>query len=288
MGETKAAWHIGVDVGGTFTDFYVRHRREPAGPRAQASFHPRRSGPRHRVRARRAGPAPCRLPGSARAPRPRHHGGDERADPAPGRQGRAPHHRGLPGPAGDWPPDASPHVRSLRRLSSSAGAARAPPRGGRAHHRGGQGGAGAPGGPAGDGAAAGAGHCSRRLRGVPSLFIRESGARAHPGRSAATRGPRCAALPLLRGAAGVPRVRALFDHGPQRLPPAGHVALPRATRGRDRAQRSRRRARHQPVQRGPDVVPPRPGAAGAHRALRTGGRGWWGRCTWRVSARART
>ena len=26
MGETKAAWHIGVDVGGTFTDFYVRHR----------------------------------------------------------------------------------------------------------------------------------------------------------------------------------------------------------------------------------------------------------------------
>ena len=125
---------LGVDVGGTFTDFFLVDEETRRDAHAQGRLHARRSLARDP-----AGAACARARRRPGLPRPRHHGRHQRADPAARRQGRARHHGRLQGPAGDRPPDAAQDLRSEGRPSRAAGAARAPLRGRRAHRPGGRG-----------------------------------------------------------------------------------------------------------------------------------------------------
>ena len=96
-----------------------------------------RSVARHRP-GRGGGHAPRRARGgepSGRADRlfrPRHHGGDQCPHPASRRQDRPDHHRRLPRPAGDRPPEAARPLRHPGRQAQAAGAARPAPRSTRA------------------------------------------------------------------------------------------------------------------------------------------------------------
>ena len=264
------SWTIGVDVGGTFTDFYGL---DEAG--GAVWLHKRASTPVDPGRAIVEG-IETFLASTARrgcaAPRPWHHGRHQRADPAPGRPGRAPHDARLSRPARDRPPDPAAHVRPLCRLPAALGAARAPFRAQRAHPgrrlgaspdrcRG-----------AGRGGRGGARVRRRGLRGLLPVRLPQPGARAGGRGCPAVSAPRAASLALVRGAAGVPRVRALLDHRAERLSAAGDGALPGAARGRARRAAPRGRGRHQPVERRADVARPRPRSADPHRALRSRGR----------------
>ena len=131
----EMAWMIGVDVGGTFTDFFafddtddriVLHKvpSTPANP-AQAVIAGLRELHPARRRSRRDHPALAR-----------HDGCDQRADPAARRQGRAGGHGRLSRPDRDRAADPPEGVRSASGLSGAAGAARAALRGGGAHHGG--------------------------------------------------------------------------------------------------------------------------------------------------------
>ena len=129
------SWLIGVDVGGTFTDFFALMTESDRGSPAQGAVDAGQSGRGDRSPA-------CaslrRVTASMLAEitrhRARHDGRHQRADPAPGRQGRAHRHRGLPRPARDRAADPPARVRPAGGLSAAAGAARAALRGARADH----------------------------------------------------------------------------------------------------------------------------------------------------------
>ena len=76
---------------------------------------------------------------------------------------------------------------------------------------------------------------------------------------------------LVAGAAGVPRIRAALDHGAERLSAAGDRPLSRRFPERRRASRAEGRARHQPVVRRADVGRARAPHADPHRAVGAGG-----------------
>ena len=71
------------------------------------------------------------------------------------------------------------------------------------------------------GGGAGARERRRCVRGLPAVRIPQPGARAPRRRRAPCRPPRPSGLHLVRGPARVPRVRALLHHRAERLPPAG-------------------------------------------------------------------
>ena len=129
-------WRVGVDSGGTFTDVCLFDEQSGPGRGLEGAVHAGRSVARHRPR-RRGGHAPRRARGGAsggvdRLFRPRHHGRHQCADPASRREDRAHHHRRLPRPAGDRPPEAARPLRPAGRQAADAGAARPAPRGARA------------------------------------------------------------------------------------------------------------------------------------------------------------
>ena len=224
------SWTIGVDVGGTFTDFYGLDEASGA-----VWLHKRPSTPDDPGRAIVEGIEAFlgERGGDGAAPRAWHHGRHQRADPAQGRPGRAGHDARLSRPARDRPPDPPAHVRPLRRLPAAARAARAPLRGERADP--------------GRRLGASAARSRRSSSAVVAAVAAQSGAEAcaicflfgylnpaheqavaaAPARGAA----RPASVAVVRGAAGVPRVRALLDHRPERLSAAGDGALSGAARG---------------------------------------------------------
>ena len=123
-------------------------------------------------------------------------------------------------------------------------------------------------------AAGGRGGARVRRRGLRDLLpvrLPQPGARAGGRGCPAVSAPGAASLAVVRGAAGVPRVRALLDHRAECLSAAGDGALPGAARGRAGRAAPRGRGRHQPVERRADVARPRPRSADPHRALRSRG-----------------
>ena len=230
MNDRSAPWHVGVDVGGTFTDFYAHHRE------SGRVYHLKRpSTPDDPARAILAGLA--ELAGR--------HGvdTDELARLAHGttvgtnaliqrRGGKVV----LLTTAGfrdllEIGRQTRPHMFDLfADFPPPLVAPRATLRGGRAHHLRGRGGAGPRRGRDMDEAV-------RRVRAqspdacaVCLLFSFENPAHERAlGAGAARGGAGAAALPLLRGATGVPGVRTLLDHGSERLPAAGDVDVPEAS-----------------------------------------------------------
>ena len=217
---------VGVDVGGTFTDLValdgralVTRRRCPRTPDDQSEGV---------MRALEA------IDGSASVDRlrARHDGRHERAARAPRRAHGARHHRGLPrrdrdrppGPPVALRPDRAPARRRSCRASCASGARADGPgrasssrstrtacerpstRCARPRSR-----------------PSRSACCSRSCTPSTSARVGEALREALPGR------PR---LAVERGAAGVPRVRALLDHGRRRLPRARLARLPRAAGGR--------------------------------------------------------
>ena len=263
---------VGVDVGGTFTDFYVLDETGGAvltGKRPSTPDNPARAiidglqalASRHGIDL-----------GALRRLAPRHDGGHQRAHPAPRGQHRDGHHARVPRPARDRPPDAPAHVLAHR--GPSAAARRATPavrdrradgrrrrgchvalRRGRRH-----------------GGRTDRRERRRRLRHLPRVRVPQSRARGSHCRRAPVRPPRCPRLHVVRGPARVSRVRTVLHHGAERLPPAGARTLSLDARGRARTRDARRLHRHQPVERRPDVARTRAGASGAHRAVGPRGR----------------
>ena len=125
---------LGVDVGGTFTDFFLVD--DATG---ETRTHKVASTPDDPSRAILEGLRALAPRDGLGVSRARHDGRDQRADPAARRQGRARHHQGLQGPARDRPPDQAQDLRPEGRSPRAAGAARAPLRGGRARRSGGRG-----------------------------------------------------------------------------------------------------------------------------------------------------
>ena len=237
------AWMIGVDVGGTFTDFFafddttdriVLHKvpSTPANPAQAVIAGPARAcrAPRHRPRRDHAALA-------------RHDRRHQRADPAARRQGRARRHRGLPRPDRDRAADPPACVQPAGRLSGAAGAARAALRGARAHHGGRQR----------DPRARRPTRCRRWCKAIgdakpDACAVCLLFSFLNPAHEAMIRDALRAAYPDMylsissRGAAGIPRIRAALDHGAQRLSAAGDRPLSRRLR-QGRGARPRRRPR---------------------------------------------
>ena len=117
-----------------------------------------------------------------------------------------------------------------------------------------------------------------RERGAQALAIFFINAYANPENEAprARRRPRGVAEParlrLAPGAARDPRVRARLDHRAQRLSAAGGRRLSRTSRQRACRATLRRAIPHRAVERRRDVDRNRASAAGAHRAVGSGGR----------------
>ena len=247
------AWRIGVDSGGTFTDICLfdeetggsRSGRFPRRPTIRRAASPTAS-----PRASRGVGAHA---GAGRLFRPRHDGGDQRADPASRRDDRAYHHRRLSRPPGDRPPEAA---RPLRHPGRQA-AGRWSPRDlrlevpERVRHDG------AIDTPL-DEAAVRAAARTLRAAGVQAVAVcflygfvarrtRKRAARILRGGIA-----RRLRLRLARDRARVPRIRAAVDRGGERLSRAGHGALyppPRRAAGgaghdRDAASHAVQRRRH--------------------------------------------
>ena len=86
-------------------------------------------------------------------------------------------------------------------------------------------------------------------RRLPAPRVPESGARARGGRCGEGQAPRAARVVLGRRRGRVPRVRALLDHGAQRVSAAADGRLPRRARGAPAARRLRARRAHRRVDR---------------------------------------
>ena len=244
--------------------------RSPISPRSTrprgASSSPR--SPRGGSR-RRAPSSPASRPSASRAADvqargPRHHRGHQCGARAAGRARGRPHHRGLPRPHRDRPHQAQ-YPRALRahlRAAQARRRAQAPLRGDRAAECRRLG-------------AGAARHGLRRprprrrtrrgRRGHRRLHaprVSESGARARGGRCGQGQAPRAARVVLGRRRGRVPRVRALLDHGAERVSPAADGRLPRRPRGAPPARGLHARRPHRRVLGRHDDD--RDGAAPAH------------------------
>ena len=215
--------------------------RRPHRP-AQGALDARQSGAGGHRGPARARPAPRHRSRRDHAALARHDGRHQCADPAARRQGRAGGHRRVSRPdrdrAADPPACVQPAGRTIRRRWCRASCASrrrsASPRTASTvralepRH------------------AAGAGEADRRrqagcLRGVPAVLVPQSRARGDDPRRARRRVSRHVPVDLLRGAAGISRIRAALDHGAQRLSAAGDGPLSRRIRRWPRPRRRRRR-----------------------------------------------
>ena len=264
MATTQQSLVVGVDVGGTFTDLFVldEHRR---GARDQGAVHARRGSARLHERHRPRGRGRRRH----RHHRAWHH---RRHQCAAGTQGGAHRHHhdgGLSRRAGDAParPAADLPARRLRTRGAArpaAGGRRAGAGRRRDPHRGQRGPVEA---------------AARELlaRGCEAVCVFFVNAYANP-----ERGPRggAGARDLAqrprhrrdRGVARDPRVRALLDRYAQRRPATGGGQLPDPAATGPAWPRLRRRAAGGAEQWRRDVSRNRLRRAGAHGAVRSGGR----------------
>ena len=260
----------------TQTDRIVLHKvpSTPANPAAGGHRGPARAGSRHGIDL-----------GGDHAALARHDGCDQCADPAARRQGRAGGHRRLPRPDRDRAADPPACVQSAgrtirrrwcrancasrRRSASRRTAARsarwtptALPRAGAGDRR----------------------REAGRLRGVPAVLVPQSRARGDDPRRARGRLSGHVPVDLLRGAAGVPRIRAALHHGAQRLSAAGASTAISAISPRASAQAAPKAALGiNQSSGGPDVGCACAPHADPHRAVRARRPARSARSTWRGS-----
>ena len=219
---------VGVDVGGTFTDLVALDRGRVVTAKVPSTPEDQSRGcdaqPRGGRGLRRGGV------------RARDDGRHQRAARAPRRAHRARHHRGLPRPDRARAPGPPGALRPRGAPPRAARAARPALHRARAHgarRRGRAAGRGQP--RRGDRRAARGGR--RGGRGVPAVRVPASRPRAPRRRGGARGAGRRPRVALERGAARVPRVRALLHHRRRRLP--GAEARAPTSSGWPRARRRR-------------------------------------------------
>ena len=277
-------YRVGVDIGGTFTDFVLVDGE--TGPRAPPQVPDHAQGPVG-GRPRGAGGTPAggrprlRRP---RHPRSRHHARDQRHHRADRQLAGPPDHARVPGRRRDGDRAALRHLRPVPALPGAARPACLPPRGRRAARprRACGGAARSRPGPRGGGRPR-----PGRRRGPRRLLpprVPQPGPRAPRGRDGPARVPWPGGVAVLRGRARAPRVRAERNHRGQRVRSAPHGPVRRQARGRAGRARLRRPVLPHPVVRRHDLasdratVPdPSPGVGAGrrragHRLLRAAGR----------------
>ena len=273
MSETRVAYRLGCDVGGTFTDFVLYNERSgaihvekclttPADP-SVAILEGLRSfdsiDPEHVARTRRIAHATTLVANA-----------NHRAQ---GRMHRAARDPRLPRRARASPPRPGDDLRALGRSTGAAGpeASADPHR--RAHLQRRQ--RPSPGSSGGDRGGcrphAGAGGGLGRDR-LPAL-VRQPRERAGGGAPPARARPRDRGDHLRRGAAADQGVRAHQHHGGQRLREAARPALPRQPRRRTRAHRICRAAAGDALQRRPRLYRDRGRLPAATHRVGSGGGG---------------
>ena len=212
------SWRIGVDIGGTFTDVVLAEEARGAHRRRQGADDAARLRPGRARRLARGDARPRRRAGRRRVARARDDRGHQCAARGQGRAHRARHHARLPRRARAAPLGAGRASTTCSRTRPpcscpATGASRSPsgvdaqgavveplaPRGGGRRHR---------------------LHQAPRRRGgggVPALLVPQRHARARHRRAAAGGASRSCRVPVVRGAARDPRVRAHEHHRGVRL-----------------------------------------------------------------------